>query len=121
MASKHTRHGTFKMQLRGRRLVFCSETERGRRFAEAGMKRLVGGDPIEANYMHKDPITFLPSHTLVMLTNHLPHGSGDDPAVWRHISVVPFDVVIPEDEQDPLLPSKLQAEAPGRSPRCWSG
>jgi putative DNA primase/helicase len=111
MESKHERHGAFKMRLRGARLVFCSETEKGRRFAEATMKRLVGGDPIEANLMHKNPITFDPSHTLIMLTNHLPMVSGDDPAVWRRILVVPFDVVIPENERDGELPSRLRLAA----------
>jgi putative DNA primase/helicase len=112
MESKHERHGAFKMRLRGARLVFCSETEKGKRFAEATMKRLVGGDPIEANLMHKNPITFDPSHTLVMLTNHLPTVSGDDPAVWRRLLVVPFDVVIPEEERDPELPARLKDAAP---------
>jgi putative DNA primase/helicase len=112
MESKHERHGAFKMRLRGARLVFCSETEKGRRFAEATMKRLVGGDPIEANLMHKNPITFDPSHTLIMLTNHLPAVSGDDPAVWRRILVVPFDVVIPEEQRDGTLPERLKAAAP---------
>lgn len=108
MESKHERHGAFKMRLRGARLAFCSETEKGRKFAEATMKRLVGGDQIEANLMHKNPITFDPSHTLIMLTNHLPAVSGDDPAVWRRILVVPFDVVIPEDERDGELPERLK-------------
>lgn len=108
MESKHERHGAFKMRLRGARLAFCSETEKGKRFAEATMKRLVGGDPIEANLMHKNPITFDPSHTLIMLTNHLPAISGDDPAVWRRILVVPFDVVIPPEERDGGLPERLK-------------
>ncbi|MFC5834633.1 DNA primase family protein [Nonomuraea insulae] len=111
MESRHERHGAFKMRLRGARLAFCSETEKGRRFAEATMKRLVGGDQIEANYMHKNPITFDPSHTLIMLTNFLPKVSGDDPAVWRRILVVPFDVVIPEEERDGELPGRLKAAA----------
>lgn len=111
MEQKHSRHGTFLMELRGRRLVFCSETEKGRRFAESTMKRLVGGDPIQANRMHRDPITFDPSHTLIMMTNHLPVVSGDDPAVWRRILVVPFDVVIPPEERDPTLPERLKAES----------
>lgn len=108
MESKHERHGAFKMRLRGARMVFCSETEQGKRFAESTMKRLTGGDPIEANLMHKNPITFDPSHSLVMLTNHLPAVSGDDPAVWRRILVVPFDVVIPEEERDGSLPDRLK-------------
>lgn len=112
MESKHERHGAFKMRLRGARLVFCSETEKGKRFAESTMKRLTGGDPIEANLMHKNPITFDPSHSLIMLTNHLPAVSGDDPAVWRRILVVPFDVVIPEEDRDGGLPDRLKKAAP---------
>ncbi|MFJ8589542.1 phage/plasmid primase, P4 family [Streptomyces sp. NPDC093595] len=112
MESKHERHGAFKMRLRGARLAFCSETEKGKKFSEPTMKRLVDGTPIEANLMHKNPIQFQPSHTLIMLTNHLPAVSGDDPAVWRRILVVPFDVVIPEAERDATLPAKLKAAAP---------
>ena len=111
MESKHERHGAFKMRLRGARLVFCSETEKERRFSESTMKRLTGGDPIEANLMHRNPITFDPSHTLIMMTNHLPQVSGDDPAVWRRILVVPFDVVIPEGERDGSLPERLKLAA----------
>ncbi|MFC8717768.1 phage/plasmid primase, P4 family [Kitasatospora sp. NPDC057198] len=103
------RHGAFKMVLRGQRLVFTSETEQGKRLSEGVMKRLVGGDPIQANWMHSNPITFDPSHTLVMLTNFLPKVAGDDPAVWRRILVVPFDVTIPEEEKDPNLPGRLLA------------
>ncbi|MFE0654071.1 phage/plasmid primase, P4 family [Streptomyces sp. NPDC059534] len=121
MESKHERHGAFKMRLRGARLTFCSETEKGKRFAEATMKRLVGGDPIEANLMHKNPITFDPSHTLIMLTNHLPLVSGDDPAVWRRILVVPFDVVIPEEERDPSLPERLKKAAPAVLEWAYAG
>ncbi|MFB6620334.1 phage/plasmid primase, P4 family [Streptomyces sp. NPDC056367] len=121
MESKHERHGAFKMRLRGARLAFCSETDKGRRFAEATMKRLVGGDPIEANLMHRNPITFDPSHTLVMLTNFLPAVSGDDPAVWRRILVVPFDVTIPERDRDPGLPDRLKAAAPAVLAWAYAG
>jgi putative DNA primase/helicase len=112
MEQKHSQHKTFLMELMGRRLVFCSEGDRGRKFAEATMKRLVGGDEIQANRMHHDPVTYSPSHTLIMLTNHLPKVSGDDPAIWARIQVVPFSVVIPVSERDGNLPERLKAEAP---------
>jgi putative DNA primase/helicase len=108
MESKHPRHLTFLMDLKSMRLVFASETKKNRQFDEATMKRLVGGDPIEANKMRQDPITFEPSHTLIMVTNHLPVVSGDDPAVWSRIIVVPFEVVIEEDDQDVELPERLR-------------
>ena len=104
----------------GRRLAFCSETDRGRRFAAGTMKRLVGGDPIRANRMRQDPIQFLPTHTLIMLTNHLPAVDGDDPAIWRRIMVVPFDVVIPPHEQDPRLPQRLREPAVRAAVLAWA-
>jgi putative DNA primase/helicase len=94
-------HPTGEMDLMGKRLVVVTETDEGRRFAEATMKRLTGGDAIRARRMRQDFIEFEPSHTTILVTNHLPAVCGDDPAVWRRLRVVPFDVVIPEDERAP--------------------
>ena len=41
------------------------------------MKRLTGGDPIKARKMRQDFVQFRPSHTAVLLTNHLPVVRGD--------------------------------------------
>ncbi|MBX4298583.1 hypothetical protein K4H04_22770, partial [Mycobacterium tuberculosis] len=51
------------------------------------------------------------SHTPLLITNHLPRVPGDDTAIWRRIRVVPFEVVIPADEQDRELDARLQLEA----------
>lgn len=112
MAAKYEQHPTEMMEFKGRRLMFSSETERGHRLAEAKMKRLTGGDHIQGRYMGKDYVSFKPSHTLILLTNHLPEVSGDDAAIWRRVLVVPFDVVIPEAERDPSLPHRLELAAP---------
>jgi putative DNA primase/helicase len=119
MQSHNPRHLTFLMELMGRRMVFCSETEKGRAFGESMMKRLVDGSPIQANRMRQDPITFMPSHTLIMMTNFLPKVSGDDPAVWRRILVVPFDVVIPVEERDSRLPGKLREPDVSAAVLAW--
>lgn len=92
-------HTTELMDFRGARLVVCSETDEGRRFSEATMKRLTGGTTIRARRMRQDPVEFDPSHTLVMLTNHLPRVRGDSLAVRRRIKATPFDAVITEEEQ----------------------
>lgn len=99
------------MALRGRRFVVCSETERDHRLAAALMKNLTGGDPITARALHRDPVTFTPAHTVLMVTNWLPKVAGNDPAVWRRMRVVPFDVTIPEGERDPELSERLQLAA----------
>ncbi len=99
------------MALRGRRFVVCSETERDHRLAAALMKNLTGGDPITARGLHRDPITFDPAHTVLMVTNFLPKVAGNDPAVWRRMRVVPFNVTIPETERDPELGDRLKLAA----------
>jgi len=104
-------HPTGEMDLLGIRWCVVSETEKDRRLAETTMKRLTGGDTIRARRMRQDFVEFSPSHTAVMVTNHLPKVSGDDPAIWRRLRVVPFDVVIPENQRDKHLDEQLQLAA----------
>lgn len=104
-------HPTGEMDLMGRRLIVVSESDEGRRLAEATMKRLTGGDTIRARRMRRDFVEFEPSHMPLLITNHLPKVSGDDPAVWRRIRVIPFDVTIPEADRDSDLEERLQADA----------
>lgn len=104
-------HPTGEMDLLGVRWVVVSESEQGRRLAEATVKRLTGGDIIRARRMRQDFVEFRPSHTAALITNHLPKVRGDDPALWARLRVVPFDVVIPASEQDPELGTKLELEA----------
>lgn len=106
-------HPTGEMDLRGVRWVVVSESDKDRRLAEATMKRLTGGDTIRARKMRQDFVEFTPSHTPLLITNHLPRVSGDDEAVWRRLRVVPFGVVIPPEEQNRELDSQLQLEADG--------
>lgn len=104
-------HPTGEMDLRGVRWAVVSENDKGRRLAEATVKRLTGGDTIKARRMRQDFVEFKPSHTSILVTNHLPRVSGDDPALWARLRVVPFDVEIPEAEQDKHLEERLQLEA----------
>lgn len=111
MTSPRGHAGPEVMQLLGARLVIGSETEEGKPLDAAMMKRLTGGDPITARNLYQPPITWEPSHQFVMVTNHLPKVKGNDPAVWRRVRVIPFDVVIPEQDRDPALPERLKASA----------
>ncbi len=99
------------MSLLGVRLVIGSETEEGRKLDEAAMKRLTGGDELTARRLYSHPVTWQPSHQLVYVTNALPKVKGNDPAVWRRIRVVPFDVVVPLEDRDPELPERLALHA----------
>lgn len=106
-------HPTEQADLQGARLVSCQETEAGRQWAEALIKRLTGGDKIKARWMRCDFFEFTPTHKLVVSANHKPKVRGQDHAIWRRIKLVPFDVTIPVAERDPQLLEKLRAEASG--------
>lgn len=103
-------HPTGEMDLRGLRWVVVSESDKNRRLAEATVKRLTGGDEIKARRMRQDFVAFDPSHTAALVTNHLPKVSGDDPALWARLRVIPFDIVIPEEERDVHLGERLSLE-----------
>ena len=110
-----------RMRLKGARVAFCSEIAEGARLEEATMKKLTGGDPVNAKLLYRNPVQFDPSHTLVMLTNHLPKVRGDDPATWRRILAVPFDNVVAEDDQDGELPERLKATPDAVLAWLWAG
>ena len=110
-----------RMRLRGARLAFCSEIAEGAKLDESTMKKLTGGDPVNACLKYRNPVQFDPSHTLVMLTNHLPQVRGDDPATWRRILAVPFAVVVADKEQDTELPERLRGCADAVLAWLWGG
>ena len=113
MESHNDRHPTEIAVLRGARLALCSEVDSGRRWNEARLKRLSGGDPITARLISRDPFEFQPSHKLIMLANAKPGLRTVDEAIRRRIQLIEFSQTIPPDQRDPTLPEKLKAEAGG--------
>jgi putative DNA primase/helicase len=99
--------------LRGRRLVTVAETPEDGRLAAERVKWLTGGDPITARRLYGQPFTFQPTHSVWLQTNHLPRVPDDGHAIWRRLLLVPFDVTIPEAEQDSELGAKLATERAG--------
>lgn len=100
-------------RLKGARLVAACEAELGRRFGEALIKQLTGGDIITARFLHQEFFDFSPSCKIWFATNHKPMIKGTDHAIWRRIRLIPFNVTILDDDQDKDLPNKLLAELPG--------
>jgi putative DNA primase/helicase len=105
-------HPTDLADLRGARLAIATETEEGRRFAEAKVKALTGGDRLRARYMRKDFFEFAPTHKLLIMGNHRPLLRNVDEAMRRRLLLVPFEAVIPPEARDPDLAGKLRAESP---------
>ena len=97
--------------LRGRRLVIVSESAEDGKLAVERVKAITGGDLVTGRFLNKNPITFRPSHTVWLQTNHRPRVSDDSEAIWRRLVLVLFKITIPEEERDPQLEHKLREEA----------
>jgi putative DNA primase/helicase len=113
IATPTEKHSTDLAMLRGARLVTAQETEEGRRWAEAKLKALTGGDPITARFMRQDNFTYLPQFKLAIAGNHRPGLRNIDPAIRRRFHLIPFMRTFAADEIDRELPEKLRAEWPG--------
>lgn len=111
MQKKNESHPTERADLFGKRIVVAVETEDGGRLAESLVKELTGSDTIRARRLYENHWQFMPSHQVLLVTNHKPQIRGTDNGIWRRVRLVPFDVVIPEEKQDKHLQSKLRREA----------
>ena len=96
-ASSIDHHPTDLAGLRGARLVTATETEEGRRWAEARIKALTGGDQIAARFMRQDYFEFVPQFKLVIAGNHKPGLRSVDEAIRRRLNLIPFTVTIPAE------------------------
>ena len=97
--------------LRGARLVVCAETEQGGRLNEGQAKWLTGDDTIQARRLYEGPITFRPTHTIFLTTNHQPTIRDGGEAIYDRMHMLVFEVRIPDDEVDRELPARLRSEA----------
>ena len=64
------------------------------RLNTATVKQLCSTDEIQAEKKYKAPFHFVPSHTLVLYTNHLPKVGANDDGIWRRLIVIPFNAKI---------------------------
>ena len=77
-------------EAKGKRLLIASELEEGMRLSTSIVKQLCSTDRIKGEKKYKDPADFVPSHTLVLYTNHLPKVGAMDSGIWRRLIVIPF-------------------------------
>jgi putative DNA primase/helicase len=109
-ASNSDRHSTDIAHLMGARMVAASETTAGRRWDEARVKKLTGGEPVAARFMRQDNVVFMPTFKLIFAGNHKPEIRDLDDAMKRRIHMVPFTVTPKVIDRE--LAAKLRAEAP---------
>ena len=80
-------------ETKGKRLIIAAELEEGTRLNTSVVKQLCSTDPVFAEKKYKAPASFIPSHTVVLYTNHLPRVGASDDGTWRRLIVIPFNAV----------------------------
>lgn len=81
-------------ELKGKRLIIASEMQEGVRLNTSMVKQLCSTDEIQACKKYKAPFHFVPSHQVVLYTNHLPKVGANDDGIWRRLKVIPFNAKI---------------------------
>jgi P4 family phage/plasmid primase-like protien len=110
---KFEAHSQEVIKLRGKRLATAEETTQNARWDTARIKSWTGGDTLVGRFMQQNDEEFVPSHTLLMSTNHRPNVSMDESAFWMRYREVPFTVSV-EGREDPTLePHIIGSELPG--------
>jgi putative DNA primase/helicase len=110
MARKDEAHPADVADLFGARLAVASEVKKGRTFDEEKVKRITGNDMLKARRMRENFWEFLPTHKIILATNHKPRVADATDSFWDRIALIPFDVRIDDGEVDRSLAERLIKE-----------
>jgi putative DNA primase/helicase len=94
----------------GKRFIKASESGEGKRFDDALVKRVTGGDSVKTAKMYGDDFEYLPQYKIWLATNVEPKINGVDDGIWSRVLRVNFDHQVPESQRDVNLGAKIVAE-----------
>jgi putative DNA primase/helicase len=101
--------------LRKIRFASVNEFSASATLDEELLKRLTGGDSIEARYLYKEVFTFKPCFKIWIRANNEPNIKEVGEAFWRRLVEIPFEFQIPEEKR--IGPTEislaLQSESKG--------
>lgn len=108
------------IDLMGKRIIWASETDEGRRFSSAAVKLMTGGDTLKGRPLQGMMVEIQPNHTLFLLTNERPDAPASDQGFWSRCLLIKFNERFVETPRlpnehpiDVHLPEKLESELPG--------
>lgn len=112
LSSLTNESGYFRAMLANKLVNYASEINGN--LETAIFKQLVSGEPVEARLPYQEPFTMANYAKLVFNCNELPRDVEHTRAYYRRFLIIPFDVTIPEAEQDVQLSRKIiENELPG--------
>lgn len=97
--------GYYRAMLTNKLVNYASEIS-GRLVASI-FKQLVSGEPVEARLPYGRPFMLTHYAKLIFNCNDLPKDVEQSEAYFRRFLIIPFDVTIPENEQDKQLAKKI--------------
>ncbi len=98
-------NGYFRAKLANKLVNYASEINGN---LEASIfKQLVSGEPVEARLPYGQPFILKQYAKLIFNCNELPKDVEHTNAYFRRFLIIPFDVTIPEHEQDKNLHTKI--------------
>jgi putative DNA primase/helicase len=98
-------NGYFRAKLANKLVNYASEINGT--LETSIFKQLVSGEPVEARLPYGQPFMLTQYAKLIFNSNELPRDVEHTNAYFRRFLIVPFDVTIPEHEQDKQLHRKI--------------
>ena len=112
LAKLTDQNGYYRAMIGDKLVNYASEINKN--LDPAFFKQLVSGEPIEARLPYGQPFILEKYAKLIFNTNELPRDVEHSNAYFRRFIIIPFNVVIPENQQDKNLASKIiENELPG--------
>jgi len=118
-----------KYSLHRKRIIVGSETNKGQKIDGGNVKSLTGEDDINCRPNFRSEITFKPTHSLFLHTNHVPYGLASDFALVQRLLKIEFPFMYVDDiaaesklnpgkkeqfrQKDPDLKERLRKIKPG--------
>ncbi|HPS51532.1 MAG TPA: phage/plasmid primase, P4 family [Bacteroidales bacterium] len=104
--------GYFRAKLANKLVNYASEINGN--LETSIFKQIVSGEPVEARLPYGEPFILSNYAKLIFNCNELPRDVEHTKAFFRRFLIIPFDVTIPDEEQDKGLSKKIiQSELPG--------
>lgn len=91
-------HPTEMMVLKGARMAFIDETPEASQLNTARLKTITGSTTLTARKMRRDVVEWTPTHSMFVMTNHIPLVKQNDHGTWRRLALVKFDKTFPPDD-----------------------
>ncbi|KAB2912483.1 MAG: hypothetical protein F9K30_20700 [Dechloromonas sp.] len=102
------------ISLRGARLAYASEGDQSAKLDAGTVKELTGKESLTARPLYKDPVNFVQTWKLWLVSNYDPKAESDDTGIWRRVIKVHFEVV-PVEKRDPRVKEALANDPGARS------